>query len=480
MTHDATFDQDDARETPDQHMAGTQDSQPIVLSQGQTDPHQGKRKQGKQGKESISAEAEVPDTPSKVKTSRRRYGEGSIYQRKDGRYAASLRLENGERKTFYGKTRKEVAEKLRIALNEKKQGTLVTGPQQKVSDYFPRWLDEVKKPTIRLSTYHAYKTALYKHILPALGHFTLQKLKAQHIQELYAHLLKEGYSSQTIMSAHKVLRQGLANAVKWNLVARNEASLVTLPRIERHEVTPLTEKQVEQLLTVAKGHFLEEIILLAVATGMRFGELLALRWADIDLGRGILVVQRTVSRVGKYGLVEREPKTRTSRRKIMLPGVVVVALKWLQAKQELARLEAGDAWQERGLVFCDRQGNLLEPERVRKHFYKLLDQAGLPRIHFHDLRHSAATILLIHGVHPKVVQELLGHSTISMTLDTYSHLIPSLQAESMQVMNTVLDFFSAEEETQQLPQDERSSLGKERVSEEEKLNADEQKNGGSA
>jgi integrase len=152
----------------------------------------------------------------------------------------------------------------------------------------------------------------------------------------------------------------------------------------------------------------------------------------------------------------------------------------LQAKQELARLEAGDAWQERGLVFCDRQGNLLEPERVRKHFYKLLDQAGLPRIHFHDLRHSAATILLIHGVHPKVVQELLGHSTISMTLDTYSHLIPSLQAESMQVMNTVLDFFSAEEETQQLPQDERSSLGKERVSEEEKLNADEQKNGGSA
>src|SRR3989440_2738314 len=160
----------------------------------------------------------------------RGHGEGTIYHRKDGRWVASITLENRKRKYFYGETRKEVQEKLKVALHEQQQGTLPTGPQQTVKQYLEHWLEEVHKPTIRLSTYERYRVILDKHIVPALGHLQVQKLTPQHIQAFYAHLLKEGFSPKTVRITHAVLHKALENAVRWRLVARNVCDDVSLPR----------------------------------------------------------------------------------------------------------------------------------------------------------------------------------------------------------------------------------------------------------
>ncbi len=202
------------------------------------------------------------------------------------------------------------------------------------------------------------------------------------------------------------------------------------PRIDRYDAHTLTVEQAEKLLEAARGSRLDVLMILALTTGMRRGELLALRWDDIDFKQGLVSVHRTMTRVGGYGYVEGEPKTRSSRRRIVLPGVALEALQVHRIQQEQIRVNVGEKWQDKGLVFCDGYGGFFSPDMVLRRFDKLLDEAGLPHMRFHDLRHSAATILLVAGVHPKVVQERLGHSTIAMTLDVYSHVLPSMQQEA--------------------------------------------------
>ena len=371
---------------------------------------------------------------------RRGHGEGSIYQRKDGRWVASITLEGlgRKRKMFYGKTRKEVQEKLRVALNEQKQGTLATGPQQTVKQYLEHWLEDVHKPTLRLNTYRGYRICLDKHIFPALGHVQIQKLTAQHIQAFYARKLKEGLSAKTVSNMHGFLHKALDNAVRWGLVPRNVCDAVSVPRQTRYEIQPFTNDQAQQLLEAVKGHKLEGILTLAVATGMREGELLALRWRDINFDNGNLHISRGVSYIAGHGYVEDEPKTAKGRRRLVLPSFAIEILKQHRARQLEARLKAGAKWQDRDIVFCNIYGGFLDPAHLRQRFHKLLKEANLPNIRFHDLRHSAATILLSMGVHPKVVQEILGHSQIAVTMDTYSHVLPSMQ---MEAMNKLDDLF---------------------------------------
>ncbi|HVB23564.1 MAG TPA: tyrosine-type recombinase/integrase [Ktedonobacteraceae bacterium] len=361
----------------------------------------------------------------------RGHGEGSIYQRSDGRWVASISLDNRKRKTFYGKTRKEVQEKLRVALNEQKQGILATGPQQTVKQYLENWLEEVHKATIRPSTYRSYRSALDNRIFPAIGHIPLQKLTAQRVQALYSQLLSSGLAEKSVRNTHGLLHKAFDNAVRWGLVSRNICDSVSQPRRIRHEIQPLTIEQARRLIEAAQGHSLEGLLTVTVATGMRLGELLALHWQDVDFEHQSLHVQRSVGYIRNQGYVESEPKTAKSRRKIALPAFVCEALKQHCTRQLARRLQVGTAWQDRDLVFCNRKGGFLDPDHLRKRFYKLLRDAHLPTVRFHDLRHSAATILLSTGVHPKVVQEILGHSQISMTLDTYSHVLPSMQEEAM-------------------------------------------------
>jgi integrase len=366
-------------------------------------------------------------------------GEGSVYQRKsDGLWVGSVSLDNGKRKVFYGKTKKEVTEKLITARHEQLQGVLVTAPAQTLKDYLEHWLEEVQKPTIRTSSYVKYRKVIYTYIIPAIGKIQLQKLTPQRVQSLYTSKLKEGLAPKTVQSIHGVLHKALDNAVKWNLVARNVCDVVSPPRVPQTEKQVLTVQQARLLLDHVKKHRLEVLLTVALTTGMRRGEILALRWSDINLEEGSIQVKRTVDYITHYGYVETEPKTARGRRKILLSSFVVEMLNAHCLAQMEERHKAGDKWIDKNLVFCGLLGDFFNPNYLLRVFKKILEDAGLPRMRFHDLRHSAATILLSMNVHPKVVQEMLGHSTINMTLDTYSHVLPSMQKDIAERWNDEL------------------------------------------
>lgn len=358
-------------------------------------------------------------------------GEGSIYHRKsDGKWVGGISLENGKRKVFYGKTRKEVQEKMKTALSEQQKGTLITAPQQTLKKYLEDWLENVSKPHIRISTYVKYKKLINTHILPALGDIPLQKLTPQRVQKLYADKLKQKLSPKMVSCIHGVLHVALENAVKWNLIARNVCDVVSPPRVPKTEKQVLTKRQAHVLLEHVKKHRLEAILVLAVTTGLRRGEMLALRWRDVDFEDGSVQVRRTVDYIPHYGYVENEAKTTRGQRKVMLPSFVMNTLQVHRLQQQEMRNKVGSDWVEKDLVFCGLNGDYFNPNYLLRMFKKVLIDAGLPHMRIHDLRHSAATILLIMGVHPKVVQEILGHSTISMTMDTYSHVLPTMQKDA--------------------------------------------------
>ena len=249
--------------------------------------------------------------------------------------------------------------------------------------------------------------------------------------------LKEGLTARTIHSIHSLLHKALDTAVRWDLVSRNVCDLVSQPRPSQHEIRPLNKDQAMQLLNAAREHRFEA--LLTVATGMRRGELLSLRWQDINFADSCLHVRHTMNRILGHGIVESEPKTSQGKRKIMLPQFAVEALKEQRTRQQEARLQAGSAWRDQDLVFSNIYGGYLDPGNTLRIFHKLVEEAGLLHMRFHDLRHSAATILLGMGVHPKVVQELLGHSKIGITMDIYSHILPSMQQEAMGKMQDAFE-----------------------------------------
>jgi integrase len=355
----------------------------------------------------------------------------------------SITLENRKRRVFYGKTRKEVQEKLKVALRERQQDTLVTAPRQTLAQFLTDWLENSQRQSVRPRTYERYEELVRLHIAPALGRYELQKLSAQHLQAFYAKKAEEGLSATTINHFHNVLHKALDTAVKWNLVARNVCDLVSPPRRKRYEVHPLTLEQVHKLLAVVEGHEMEALFRLALATGLRRGELMGLKWQDINLDAGVLQVRRILSRVpskmpGK-GYVEAEPKTQKSRRSVVIAPFALEALKQHRERQREAEITAGPLWQDHDFVFCTSIGTHLNPTRDMLDQLKvLLKKAGLPDIRFHDLRHSAATLLLSVGVHPKAVQEILGHSQISITMDVYSHVLPGMQQEAMSRLNDAL------------------------------------------
>ncbi len=364
---------------------------------------------------------------------KRGHGEGSIYQRDDGRWVASITLEGGNRKRkyIYGKTRKEVQEQLKTALHEQQQGKLATGPKQTVAQFFDRWLEDVHKQTLRINTYRKYRNLLDKHIIPSIGNVQLKKLTSTHIQDTYTRMQKAGLSPATVHAVHELLRMGLSQAVKGKLATGNVTEGVSLPRIPQHETQTLTVEQAQKLLSVAKGHQIETLLTVALATGMRRGELLGLHWQDISFETMSLQVLRTLVFGKGHKYIENEPKTASGRRKIILPQFAVDALKKHRILQLERRIKLGDAWVDRDLVFCNLAGDYFTFSSLDYMFQSLLKKAGLPHMRFHGLRHSAATILLTMGVQPKVVQELLGHSQISMTMDIYSHVLPSMQQDAM-------------------------------------------------
>lgn len=234
------------------------------------------------------------------------------------------------------------------------------------------------------------------------------------------------------MSVHRVhrgLKTALRHAVKIGLIANNPIDRVTPPKPPRKEMRPLTPDEVEIFLESTRDDQLHALWLLLVTTGMRIGEATGLNWTDLDLEAGTLQIRHAVKRVKGEGLVIGDVKTAHSRRRIVLAAGTVDALRVHQQRQAFARKIAGDSWSDRGLVFCTGTGGPLDVGYVAHAKDRALTAAGLPHVRTHDLRHTAATYLLSQGVHPKVVQDLLGHSSITLTMNTYSHVLPSLHQE---------------------------------------------------
>lgn len=368
---------------------------------------------------------------------RRANGEGSIYQRGDGRWAAAVTLANGKRKTLYGRTREEVGRKLTAALKNRDDGLPVANGQHTVASYLDDWLASVK-PTLRVSTWTRYHQLMHGHVIPHIGRVRLTKLSPQHVSRLYADRLEVGLKPATVAQTHRILHRALSQATRWGLVVRNVATLVDPPRVVREEMRTLSAEEVKRFLAAAADHRLHALFALAVSTGMREGELLALRWRNVDLDAGVVQVTGTLQRTPDGPRIS-EPKTKKSRRQIHLTKTAVEALKVHRVRQNEERLRMGPAWDDNDLVFCNSIGRPLnDANMLNRDFRPLLEKAGLPRIRFHDLRHTAATLMLGAGVHPKIVSEMLGHSQIGITLDLYSHVTPTMQAEAAAAMDGVL------------------------------------------
>jgi integrase len=376
--------------------------------------------------------------------------EGSITRRPDGRWMAQVTLGRDpatgklKRATFYGKTRQEVADKLAKALREKQQGTFVAPHKMTLGEWLHTWLWEYKKPRVRPISFDTYERVVRRHLKPALGHIALQDIRPEHLQHYYNEKIQQGLDAQTIHHHHIILTDALARAEKNQLVARNIGRLVDPPRQTRKEMRTLAIGQMTiQLLPALQGHRLYAAFLTLFMIGLRRGELLGLRWQDIDWKAGVLHIRQTLTRVknhetGRTQLVFQEPKTEHSRRTIPIPQGCETALRQHRAHQAEEKLALGQAYEDHGLVFCRTEGRPIDPRTLNRYFSQALARAGLPSFRLHDARHTFATWLLEQGVSPKVVQTMLGHSSIAVTLDIYSHVSLDLEKQAAAKLNAAL------------------------------------------
>ena len=357
-------------------------------------------------------------------------GEGSIYRRKDGRWVGQYLVYTAEGPKYrylYGKTRSDVSGRLTKAMADRDGGFVFDAGKLTVGEYLDRWLLDSLQGTVRVSTRERHEINIRVHIQPALGRVLLKALTPTHVRALHREKLDEGLATATVRKIHSTLHKALAQAVSDGLLPRNAAD-VKAPRPAPEEMRPLSEAEAHAFLQMAgeSGDRFESLYVLAITTGLRRGELLGLRWDDVDLERGTLRVGRALVREGGRHLLG-ETKTRRGRRQVNLTPRTVKALKTHRKRQLEERMKLVGLHEDHGLIFATKVGTPVNPENlVKRSFKPLLKKTGLPEIRFHDLRHTCATLLLGRGVHPKIVQELLGHATIAMTLDTYSHYLPSM------------------------------------------------------
>jgi integrase len=341
------------------------------------------------------------------------------------------------RKHVFGKTRAEVVAKMKPLLKARDEQRPVPDQRLKTGAFLRTWLEDVAKPTIRASTYESYRDIVELHLLPGLGRIPLAKLSPADVQAFLTAKQGSGLSPRRIQMLHAVLRRALRIAEEWELVSRNVARLVRPPRVPKHEISPLDPEQAHQLIEAAADDRLRALWITALGTGCRQGELLGLRWEDVELDVRRLRVRHTLARVeGKLTLLE--PKTARSRRTIILPTVVVDALTGHRTRQKMERLVAGSRWVDTGHVFATTIGTPIEAAVVTRAFQRALKQAGLPHSRFHDLRHAAATFLLAQGFTLEDVKNLLGHSSIVLTSNTYGHVLEQRQQQVAQGMDAVL------------------------------------------
>jgi integrase len=377
--------------------------------------------------------------------SKKANGEGSIYEHKRNGKKVGYRgaywvhtADGPKRRYVSGKTRDEVHEKLIEALGNRAQGLVFDAGNLTVGEYLTRWLNDSVRGTVRPSTFEVHRHMIEPHIVPALGRLKLKDLNSAHVRGFYREKLDSGLSAATVRKMHSVLRKALMQAVLDGLIPRNVCEAVKPPKVERKEIKPLDREQANALLEVASGDRLEALYVLAIHTGMREGELLGLKWEDVDLKAGVLRLRHALVREGGK-VTLGDLKTPKSRRSVRLTYAATEALRSHLERQVEEMERMGSLYQPGGLVFATERGTLINPSNLRNRSFKpLLKRASIPDICFHDLRHTCATLLLSQGTHPKLVQELLGHATIAMTLDTYSHFLPSMGDQTVRAMEAAL------------------------------------------
>jgi integrase len=353
---------------------------------------------------------------------RRSRGEGSLYFLKSkGLWVSKITLPDGSRKVKYGKLQKDVREHHQTAINALRQGLMPKDDTLTVSQFSAAYMDAARH-TLRPKTIEGYSSLLKTHIIPSLGKIKLSQLRPDHLQTLYTQKLESGLSRRTVHFIHSIIHKFLDQALKWGLVVRNVADLVDAPTPKRRQLTVWNREEVSKFLEFTKindPRFYPAFVLL-VYGGFREGEVLGIHRSDINLERGTITVNHAVQYLLGKGVNITEPKTERSRRSVKLPlsafNVLKVYLEGLKENQKL--------------LFTTDSGKPINPRFLIKHFKEDLRGAELPEIRLHDLRRTSATLLLSANVHPKVVQERLGHSSITLTLDTYSSVLPDIQDEA--------------------------------------------------
>lgn len=349
-------------------------------------------------------------------------------------------------KTIHGK-KKDADKYLTAKLREKDLGQFVEPASMPLNQFLDSWLQDSAKNKVRLRTYDTYEALLKNHVRNKIGGKRLCDLQAYEIQKLYNGMIAAGYSAKTVKHVHNVLSQALKQAVKWKLIFQNPCDLCDLPRIEKKEMQCFTREETALFLEHAKGDRYYPAFVLAIETGMRPEEYLGLKWKDIDLDQSNLSVRRALVGLKGGGFIFTEPKTKQSRRSFPLSQTVVVALRAHRRAQLEARMKINDAYQDHDLVFASVIGTPIEHKNFdRRHFRKIIKRANeailkgneesgrndleIRTIRLYDLRHTTATLLLSRGVNPKIVSERLGHASIVLTLDTYSHVLPTMQKDA--------------------------------------------------
>lgn len=364
----------------------------------------------------------------KIRKPRSANGEGGISQRKDGTWMARMSVKDplsGEMKryTYYGKTKLEARDKLIKAQRDYQTGKFITPNRDKFESWLKLWLERYKKTRVRESTYALYDTISKTHIIPHIGDIPLQKLETKDIQKIVNSLHDEGKSLSLIKQVHLIISGALKQAQKEQKVFRNVADAVELPKGNKKTVRPLTKEQVKVFMDSVKSNKYYPVFVLEIGTGLRRGELLALRWKDIDLEAGTLTVRETLNRITKSNgnrktmLVFQPPKTERSKRTIKLKDNVIKVLK----EQQLA---TGKRDKPDELVFSNKDGGPLDPRAFTKRYERLLEKAEIPKTSFHALRHTVAVLLIQSGALVKNVQDLLGHEKYSTTMDIYAEFLP--------------------------------------------------------
>ncbi len=368
-------------------------------------------------------------------------GEGSIYQRKDGRWVGQYLVYTAKGPKYryiYGKTRQAVAEKLTKAMADRDGGLVYEAGNLTIGAYLDQWLNNSVRDSVRQRTWERYEQIVRVHLKPTLGRIKLKGLTPTQIRSLYREKLDSSLAPRTVQYIHTTLHKALKDAVTDGLIPRNSASVVKAPRPQKKEIRPLSLDQVRAFLEAMRGDRFEALYVLAVTTGLREGELLGLKWDDLDLEAGTMQVRRTLSET-KSGRIFEAPKNGKGR-SVNLTVQAVEALKRHRKTQLEEWMRLAGLWEDHGLVFPNRVGKPMNAKNLTARSFKpLLKRTGLPKdVTFHGLRHTCATVLFGKRVHPKLVQELLGHATISITLDTYSHVLPNMQGEAVAAMQKAL------------------------------------------